>query len=244
MLMRCRGYSLIELMVSVAVIAVLIAIAAATLRPAREAATDSMTLSVLRGESSLFSAWSNDHREQWLHADTLRRPHVAHFYSTTGLYQGSLDHLGVRKGWPLVLAAWRGAAPQAGSARIAYSITLVVDRTAFGCDALRDGVHERHFRSVGVPNVPYPSQKVALYQDPKPIDPYSSRSVERQIELLRLRAALADGSVRALTTRETRPSAQASCGGAGSDWLLRVPLIGRLKASRAETSSPIDGGDR
>ncbi len=222
--MRGRAFSLVELLASVAVIAVLATLATTALQHARGAASESTTLAVLHDDSSMFSAWSNDHDDQWLHADTLRRPHVAHFYSPTGQYQGSMDHLGVRTGWPLVLAAWRGTPPQSGAARIAYSITLVLDRAAFGCEALRDGVHERHFRSVGVPNVPYPSQKAALYQDSKTIDPYSGRSVERQIDLLRVRAALADGSARAFMAREALPSAHARCGGAGGDWLRQNPL--------------------
>ncbi len=221
--MRGSGHTLVECLAVITVAAVLLAIATYGLRQAREKARTADTLASLRSASSEFEQWSADHDMDWLHANTLRPPHIEHFYAPSGAYLGSASHLDVRTAWPLVIDASNFASSRvrrAPSRRpIVYTQALLLDHRAFSeCLGVLAPQWPRFFRAVSSAAVAFPSSKVALFEEPPALTVRPSRATPEPATKLTALVSLCDGSAREVRRTDVRVSSQNSCEAGLSDW--------------------------
>lgn len=221
--MRASGHTIVECLAVIVVTSVLLAIVTHSLRQARGKARAADTLASLKSTSSEFEQWSTDHAMDWLHANTLRPPHVEHFYAPSGAYLGSASHLDVRTAWPLVLDASNYAhsrirrAPSGRS--IVYSQTLLLDHRAFSeCLSILAPRWPRYFRAVSSAAIAYPSSKVALFEEPPSLTARPSRVTPDLAMEFAVRVSLCDGSAREVRRTDVRLSSQNSCEPGLSDW--------------------------
>jgi prepilin-type N-terminal cleavage/methylation domain-containing protein len=107
-----RAFTLVELLVSIAILAILLSILVTALRSTHLTARSAVDLSNLRQTSYDFAAWSNDHRGRVVNAgwpDARTSEARAYYGSTWNSPTGWGLYLVQQEFWPRVLSSWTGA---------------------------------------------------------------------------------------------------------------------------------------
>jgi len=104
-----RAFTLVELLVSVAIIAILLSLFLGTVQATKQTARQAVDLSQMRQTCFDFASWANDHRGRIVNAgspNASTNVSRAYYDSLWGLSSGWSLYLSQQEHWPRILAHW------------------------------------------------------------------------------------------------------------------------------------------
>jgi len=165
---RCAGVTLLELLVSVAVVAVLSTLVVVVLRQARAHANDAVEIADLRHAIGLMTMWSGDHNDEVINAGLPRDPEsdIVYFERHDGTL-GWFHYTGHVGAWWMLLEAWSGEPyPLRPDGAMWGTLTLYTRPELWLVDPgpYTKYPAEPYWRIMRLSDVAYPSAKGKLYR--------------------------------------------------------------------------------
>ncbi len=216
-----QGFTLVETLVSIAIVAVLLGILLPAMKGVREKSWDMHDLSNLRQTTQQFQMWSDAHDGIFLNGGGDKPPYTVIVRDGMGATIGAFDYFDHAGSWSLVLRAFFGEeyatwTPQHSmSTAYLYGMGMVTDpRLWEGC-AFNTQLRWRYARRVRMTETSFPSNKGLLVEAhrEKPITPDTKYPM-----------SFVDGSAAVLQKKETREGVlETAC--AGTEPVSVAPVV-------------------
>lgn len=165
---RRAGVTLVELLVSIAVVAILSTLLVVILRQARAHANDAVEIADLRHAIGLMTMWSGDHGGRLLNVGMPRDPELGtvYFENRKGELM-STNYLGQEGSWARILEAWSGEPyPFRPNGAMWYTATLLTNPELWPIDPAPSTKLPAipYWRILNMSDVAFPSAKGKLYR--------------------------------------------------------------------------------